>query len=110
MCQVAMVRMLTPMEQEVVVVEAPSHFSVIQSLAHSGATYQVELVGARMAQSFVTVRVEVALEDFSRYRTSMFFGTYVCNVVVELAVAHNSIHPILAHHTVLSQVPRVSFA
>jgi heme exporter protein D len=40
----------------------------------------------------------------------MFFGTYVCNVVVELAVAHNSIHPILAHHTVLSQVLRVSFA
>jgi hypothetical protein len=104
-----MVRMLTPMEQEAVVAEAQSYSSLIQSLAHSGATYQVGLVGARMAQSFVTVQVEVALEDSSRYRTSMFFGTYVCNVVVEQAVAHNSIHPILEHHTVLSQVLRVSF-
>jgi hypothetical protein len=110
MCQEAMVRMHMPMEREVVVVEAPSHFSLIRLLAHSGATYRVGLVGARMAQSFVTVQAVVELEDFSRYRTSRFFETYVCNGEVELAVAHKSIHPILEHRTVLSQALRVSFA
>jgi hypothetical protein len=109
MFQVAMVRMHTSMEREVGEVVVQLLSSLIQSLARSGATYRVGLVGARTAPFFDTVRAVAVLEDSSRYRTSMCLGTYVCNVVVEPAVAHNSIHPILEHLTVLSQVQMVSF-